>query len=359
MSALTQLIIHPTLKCNLRCRYCWEDGKRSDTIMSKNTLYGIANYIAELADFSKSKHFRIDWMGGEPLIVGTEFYDSARTIFESVCDPKFFFRTNLTLIDDDWATYLKENNIHIGGSIDGPKDIHDAQRSNSYDACMSGLQTLRDHDCHISDVACTVTQESSQRFEELFDFFMQLKIGSFVFNAEICTMNPIQSAFNYQRLYHIWNDRGRPAIFPRFGEFQERIKSVMDGSTRRDCSKGGCGQGWTIISPDGSCHLCNHENCSTNTCFGNVNEAPATELWGSKLRSQYFDRVKNVRINQCGDCIFRYVCNGTCYHNVLNLGGEYDPYCNIGYHTYEVIIKSLGYTIDEYTAAVDAVGATN
>ena len=354
---LTHLIVHPTLKCNLRCRYCWENGKRPDTMMSKNTLYGIANYISELSDLKKSKQVHIDWMGGEPLMMGMEFYDTARTIFEGVCDPKFFFRTNLSLIDEKWAEYIKDNNINIGGSLDGPKDIHDAQRSNSYDACMTGFNNLRDHECRISDVACTVTQESSQRLPELFDFLEGLGVGSFVFNAEICAMSPIQMSFIYQQLYHLWADHGRPLIFPRFGEFQERIKSVMSDSVARDCSKGGCGQGWTILDPDGGCHLCNHENCSRNTYFGNVNDAPAKELWDSPHRIHYFERVKNVRKSQCGDCIFRYVCNGTCYHHVLSLGGEYDPYCGIGYHTYEVIIESLGYTMDEYREAVQQLEA--
>lgn len=325
--------------------------------MSKNTLYGIANYIAELADFSKSNHFHIDWMGGEPLMMGMEFYDTARAIFEDVCDPKFFFRTNLSLITDEWAAYIKENDIHIGGSLDGPKDIHDAQRSGSYDACMRGLQNLKDHECHISDVACTVTQESSQRLNELFDFFMELKIGSFVLNSEICAMSPIQMAFNYQRMYYLWNDYGRPAIFPRFSEFQERVKSVMAGSVRRDCSDGCCGQGWTIIDPDGGCHLCNHENCTTNSYFGNLNNTPAKALWSAPDRQQYFKHVRSIRKNQCSDCLFRHVCNGTCYHNVLRLGGRYDPYCGIGYHTYEVIIKSLGYTMDEYREAVTQLEA--
>ena len=321
-------------------------------MMSKNTLYGIANYISELADLSKSPKFHVDWMGGEPLMMGMEFYDTARSILEEVCEPMFFFRTNLSLITNEWAEYFKENDIHIGGSIDGPKDIHDAQRSGSYDACMRGLQNLKDHKCHISDIACTVTQESSGRLEELFDFFDEL-VDSYVFNAEICAMSPIQMAYNYQRLYYLWDEHGRPAIFPRFAEFQERIKRVMDGTAKQDCSKGGCGQGWTIIDPIGGCHLCNHENCTTNSYFGNLNDAPAKDLWASPLRHDYFSRVKHARSTQCKECIFKYVCNGTCYHNILRLGGEYDPYCGIGYHTYEAIIKSLGYTMDEYREAVN------
>lgn len=352
MPPMTHLIIHPTMLCNLSCKYCWENGKRSPVKISKNTLYGVANLIGELANRSKNKDFHIDWMGGEPLVMGMNFYDEARSIFSTVCNPKFFFRTNMSLIDDDWAAYIKENKIHIGGSMDGPKDIHDAQRSNSFDAVMAGLTCLKDHKCQTSDIACTLTPDSSKRLSEIFDFFTSLDAAAMVYNTEICSMSPAQTAFNFQQLYHLWAEHGQPYMFPRFWEFQKRVNSVMNGNLKHDCSKGGCGQGWAIIDPAGGCHLCNHENCTTRSYFGNVNDAPATELWNSPLRTNYFDRVREVRRRQCGECMYRFVCYGTCYHHVLHFGGKYDPYCGLGYHTYEVILKSLGYTLEEYKEAV-------
>jgi len=326
--------------------------------MSKNTLYGIANYIAELADASKlNDGFSINWMGGEPLMMGMEFYDTAKSIFGSVCEPHFFFRTNMTLINDEWAEYFKENDILVGGSLDGPKEIHDPQRSNSYEAVMRAIDIVKEHNCRFDGVACTMTDAATDDMQALFDFFMALGIP-FVLNGQICGTSPIRSAFNYQQLYHIWSEAGRPAMFPRLWEYQEKIKKIMDGEQVYDCSKGVCGSGWTIFDPEGDCHLCNHDNCSTNTSFGNVNELVPRALWESKERSNCLQSIRDLRKRQCQGCLHRYMCNGACMDVTFKLGGEYDPYCGIGYHTYEVIIKSLGYTMDEYQEAVKQLGAT-
>lgn len=353
---LSTIIIHPTFNCNLRCKYCWEEGKRTNTVISEDTLYCIANFIEELSEQSNENTFTISWMGGEPLLMGMEFYDRARSIFQSVCNPDFFFRTNMTLIDDEWGEYFKKNNILVGGSLDGPKKIHDKQRSGSYDAVMRGIEIIKKCGCRFDGVACTMTEESTRDMKKLFGFFMGLKIP-FVLNNEICGMSPIRLSFNYQQLYYLWNEYDRPAIFPRLWEVQEKIKKIMDGGSLHDCSKGGCGAGWAIFDPEGGCHLCNHDNCSMNTYFGNVTESSPRDLWDSSERRDYLNSVRELRTLQCGECLHRFVCNGACMDVLFKLGGEYDPFCGMGYHTYEMIIKSLGYTIQDYTEAVSRLSS--
>jgi uncharacterized protein len=324
--------------------------------MDHNTLYGLANYIDELSDHTDKRVFHVDWMGGEPLLMGMEFYEEAMSIIGSRRDVRFFFRTNMTLIDDEWIDFIKHNNIHVGGSLDGPKDLHDSQRSGSFNDAYRGLLLLKDAEV-LSDVACTMTQETMKRLDEVFEFFYKLDLHSWIMNTEICAVSPIQTAFNFQRLYHLWNSHDQPHMFPRFGEVQRRITYLMDGGATGDCSTGGCGQGWTIISPTGGCHLCNHENCTTITEFGNVNENHPRDIWNSESRIQYLDDVRKARSNQCGACAHRFICRGNCYHHINRLGGAYDPYCSFGYHTYEVIIESLGYTMDEYREAVQQLEA--
>ena len=53
-------------------------------------------------------------------------------------------QTNGTLIDEDWAKFLKENGFLVGMSIDGPKLLHDKYRvakggRGSHDNVLRGL----------------------------------------------------------------------------------------------------------------------------------------------------------------------------------------------------------------------------
>ncbi len=57
-------------------------------------------------------------------------------------------QTNGTLLDDDWARFLKEHGFLVGLSIDGPKDIHDHYRITkkgepTFDRVYDAAATLR------------------------------------------------------------------------------------------------------------------------------------------------------------------------------------------------------------------------
>lgn len=58
-------------------------------------------------------------------------------------------QTNGTLLDPEWAAFLKENGFLVGLSIDGPRDQHDRYRIDrrempTFDRVMAALKLLRD-----------------------------------------------------------------------------------------------------------------------------------------------------------------------------------------------------------------------
>jgi uncharacterized protein len=57
-------------------------------------------------------------------------------------------QTNATLIDDEWAEFLRTNDFLVGVSIDGPGAMHDAYRVDkggkpTYDRVVRGIEALR------------------------------------------------------------------------------------------------------------------------------------------------------------------------------------------------------------------------
>lgn len=59
------IVILPTLGCNLSCSYCYESGKTKDKMMSPNIIRALKAYI--IKEYSSS-HVRLHWYGGEPLL---------------------------------------------------------------------------------------------------------------------------------------------------------------------------------------------------------------------------------------------------------------------------------------------------
>ena len=120
-----EYIIHLTDKCNLRCKYCYENKKESDIPFE---------YIKDLIDYEleqKNKYSIINFYGGEPLLKKEMIVKTIDYINSKKSETVFYYcmTTNGTLIDDEFLKYMKDNNfISIGYSIDGIEKSHNLNR---------------------------------------------------------------------------------------------------------------------------------------------------------------------------------------------------------------------------------------
>jgi uncharacterized protein len=153
-----QVMAKPTgAICNLDCDYCF--------FLSKESLYPgsgfrmpddvLEAYVSQLL----AAHRGVDevvvaFQGGEPTLMGIEFFRRVLELEQRYAVPGQrvlnTLQTNATLIDDEWAVFLRENGFLVGVSIDGPRPMHDAYRVDkggkpTYDRVIAGLDALRRH----------------------------------------------------------------------------------------------------------------------------------------------------------------------------------------------------------------------
>jgi len=66
------------------------------------------------------------WQGGEPTLLGIPFFEKAVALQRKYAKPgqriANDLQTNGTLLDEDWARFLKANRFLVGLSIDGPRE---------------------------------------------------------------------------------------------------------------------------------------------------------------------------------------------------------------------------------------------
>ena len=117
--------------CNLGCKYCF--------FLSKHKLYPgsrfrmdeklLENYLRQLLEASRGPEVTVAWQGGEPMLMGLDFFRLSLELERKYSRPGIkilnTIQTNGTLIDDDWATFFKNNQFLVGISIDGPRALHD------------------------------------------------------------------------------------------------------------------------------------------------------------------------------------------------------------------------------------------
>lgn len=124
-----------THNCNLNCLYCYQkhdDAARMTIEIAKNAIDWIFDHIpVGMSDIE------IGFIGGEPLLE----FELIKDIVAYTCSKKrkdkyiFYATTNGTLLTDEvkaWFTAHKDCFV-LGLSLDGAKETHNYNRSNSFD----------------------------------------------------------------------------------------------------------------------------------------------------------------------------------------------------------------------------------
>jgi uncharacterized protein len=166
--------------CNLDCAYCFFLDKEvfypgSKFRMSDEVL---EQYLRQLIESHQTEAVNIAWQGGEPTLMGLDFYRRAITIAEKYRRPGMRFlhtmQTNGTLLDDEWAAFFKEHNFLIGISLDGPRELHDVYRVDkggrpTFDKVVRGVRLLQKHNVEYN-ILTTVNRVNADYPLEVYRF---------------------------------------------------------------------------------------------------------------------------------------------------------------------------------------------
>ena len=128
--------LYMTERCNLKCIYCYEHIKR-DTLLSLEIALIAIKETFERAVAEKVGFVEILFHGGEPFMAFERIKEICGWLWSQDWPCKYicFATTNGTLVHGeikDWLT----NNSHkfvAGLSLDGTREMHNRNRSNSYD----------------------------------------------------------------------------------------------------------------------------------------------------------------------------------------------------------------------------------
>lgn len=187
---LRLLVLQPTPFCNIDCAYCYLSGRRSTAVMSFGTLNRICTLVFESGLLRR--RLDVAWHGGEPLVVPLEWYETAFELMQNrrpaPLELKHRFQTNGLLLDEAWARFFARTQARVGLSIDGPAELHDANRrtrrgGGTHQGAMRALRILQAQGvaCHVITV---LTQRALEAPEELFDFYVANGISEVGFNIE-------------------------------------------------------------------------------------------------------------------------------------------------------------------------------
>jgi uncharacterized protein len=170
-----------TLRCDHSCRYCQvsrQTENRTDFDMSTQH----ADRALDLTFRSPSPTVKIEFQGGEPLLN----FDLVKHVVERALEMnrqhqkrlQFVIASNLSRLTDEILQFCKANGIFLSTSLDGPEDLHDAQRpvrgGHSHRATVDAIRRAREAlGPDAVSALMTTTEASLPRVEEIIDEYVQ------------------------------------------------------------------------------------------------------------------------------------------------------------------------------------------
>lgn len=342
--------------CNLDCKYCF--------FLSKEMLYPgdrfrmsdelLETYIRQLLEMQPLGEVNVAWQGGEPTLMGIEFFRRAVEHVErhrkAGQNIQHTIQTNGTLLDDEWCAFFKLHNVLVGLSVDGPQPMHDAYRVNkrgvgSFSDVMQGYQLLREHEVDVN-ILCTIHAANAEHPLDVYRFFrdeMQASYMQFIPIVERTTeaMIPLANLGWGKRpgadrplyLQHGAQVTERSVTAEQFGRF---LTTIFDEWVRRDVGKvfvqtfdvalgSWLGQhNLCIFSPtcgnavalehNGDLYSCDHY-VEPEYLLGNISKTPMDALVSSPKQRAFGQHKRDSLPKYCRECPVLFACYGECPRN--------------------------------------------
>ncbi len=330
--------------CNLDCKYCFYLEKEKLYPSSRNWAMSEEVLESHIRQYIQSQNVPVvtfAWQGGEPTLLGVEFFRRAVALQRQYADGKRIensFQTNGILLDDEWGEFLARENFLVGLSIDGPRELHDRYRVDkggkpTFDKVVHGLRYLQKHRVEFNTLTC-VQRHNSYYPLEVYRFlkgigsrYMQfIPVVERTVPVPLNGLSLISPASPLEARVTEWSVEPR-----QFGKF---LCAIFDDWVRADVGRyyvqlfdvsleswvgmepslcvfrSTCGNA-VALEHNGDLYSCDHYVYPENR-LGNIIETSLVSLMDSPEQQKFGNGKRDTLPRYCRECEVRFACNGEC-----------------------------------------------
>lgn len=343
------LLIKPASSlCNLRCEYCFYEDEaqnrtqRSMGVMKEELADELIRQVFEAVDPDGAVSFA--FQGGEPTVAGLPYFRHFAEKVKQYRPPRvrisFAIQTNGTLLNEDWAQFLKAEGFLVGLSVDGFREAHEAHR---VDAEGNGTwkrvltaKALLDQYAVDYNALCVVTGHCARHPEKAYGSLKNLGFRYIQFIAcldpighdrgqEPWSLTPERYGRFLCRVFDLWYRDWVQGNYRSIRLFEDYVHVLLgDGaSTCATCGK--CGS-YLVLEGDGSAYPCDFFVLD-HWKIGSIGEMTIADMAASE-KTAAFLHWGSVKPVECAACPYGVICNGGCKNDwYTDETGSHNYFC--------------------------------
>lgn len=336
------LIIKPASgRCNLACAYCFyedEAGRRERPdrgVMDE----AMAEIVVDRALESGAGRWEFGFQGGEPTLAGLDFYRRftgyarRRAAEAGSIELAWAIQTNGTLIDKDWARFLKDEGFLVGLSLDGPAAVHDALRrgpdgSASHARALAGYAALREAGVPVNAL-CVVSDQVAANAGLVYRWLRRRGFAWLQFIPCLEPLCPKEGGYPWslsapvyasflRETFDLWYGElaAAPpgATLPSVRLFDDLVSMASDAPPPSCERAGRCGLHY-VVEADGSVYPCDFY-ATDEWLLGNLRDSSLAEL-AKGGTAERFLATAEPDLKACSGCQVYSLCRGGCRRDRL------------------------------------------
>ncbi len=339
-----QVMIKPTGSvCNLDCQYCFYlekeklyPDRNNNFRMSESTL---ENLVQQHIAAQEIDEVIFAWQGGEPTLMGIDFYRKAVALQKRYANGKRVintFQTNGVLVDDRWCAFFKEHAFLVGISIDGDAVMHDKWRVTrsgkpTHKKVEQAIYSLRRHGVEFN----TLTVVSQANASQPLDVYRYLKDAGSQYMQFIPLVERGNITGDGKQLAH--PKESQTQVMPwsvgsmQFGKF---LSAIFDVWIREDIGNISvqlfeqtlaawcdlppqvcifaprCGSAFAL-EMNGDVYNCDHY-VYADYKLGNINQTSLKEMNNGAQNLDFAENKYRNLSGECHSCPWLFACYGGC-----------------------------------------------
>ena len=267
------------------------------------------------------------------------------------------------VIDEKWASFFKKNNVLVGLSLDGPKDIHNLNRldkkgDGTYKSVIAAAKLLDNYEVDYN-LLVVVTSLIARKIDKVYNFFKSKGFKYLQFipcidpfedeNAKF-SLSPEQYKVFLCKLFDKWyHDITNGNIISI--RYFDNIMAMFLGMPPESCDMVGRCSIQNVIEADGSLYPCDFYVLD-EVKLGNINSDTLTSVHENNIAKSFV--TESTRLShKCTSCEWIKLCRGGCKRQrILEDDGSYgvnrfcDAYKSFFEYTH-IRFESLARTISK------------